>query len=415
MLRTLLSLLTGVVLAFTVPTVNAASDDPIRIGFIDVLSGPLASAAAPPLAQLQYEVERLNNAGGILGRKIEVTTFDNKLDPQQSVVQLQKALDGGADYIVHGVGSSVASALINAVDKHNQRNPDKRVLYFNYAALDPALTDERCSFWHFRFHAHEAMIVKVLTDWIAKGESETAKNIKKVFLINQDYVFGHIFAKESRQMLNAKRPDIEIVGDVLHPLGKVKDFTPYVTQMKTGGADAVITGNYGQDMVLLIKAAADYGLDIPFLTYVGNSPGTVTQIGEKGVDRIFLSSHYDGDLAGADMVARRAELYKKTGWDYGAPNLTTILGMLKSAAEKAGSTDPVKVALALEGLEYKSPTGDVVMRADDHQILMPMFISVMAGGMEDGLEGTNYNFHVLQSFSKEEVSMPSSCEMKRPK
>ena len=58
-------------------------------------------------------------------------------------------------------------------------------------------------------------------------------------------------------MLAAKRPDIEIVGDELHPLFKVSDFSPYIAKIKASGADTVITGNWGPDFALLLKAAAE--------------------------------------------------------------------------------------------------------------------------------------------------------------
>src|SRR5699024_6079564 len=218
---------------------------------IDPLSGSMASIGQPFVAELQFDAKRINKAGGINGHKVEIIGLDNKVNPQQSLVQLQKAIDDGIHYIAQGAGSSVASALLNAVNKHNQRNPDDRVVYLNYAAVDPAFTNERCSFWHFRFDANADMKMKLLTDWIAKQ-----KDIHKIFLLDQDYSFGHAVAEAARKMLKEKRPDIEIVGNVFVPLGKVKDFSPYVSQIKTSDADAVITGNWGQDFTLLIKAAS---------------------------------------------------------------------------------------------------------------------------------------------------------------
>jgi branched-chain amino acid transport system substrate-binding protein len=101
------------------------------------------------------------------------------------------------------------------------------VLFFDYNALDPALTESKCNFWHFRFEAHADMQVNVLTDYLARQTS-----VHKVYLINQDYAYGQAVRRAAKEMLAVKRPDIQIVGDDLVPLGKVKDFAPYVAKIR---------------------------------------------------------------------------------------------------------------------------------------------------------------------------------------
>lgn len=387
---------------------NAAEPEPVRFALIDPLTGPMSVVGQPALEQLKFTAERLNEEGGLNGHDIRIIGYDNKINPQESLVQLQKAIDDGIRFIIQGNGSSVGSALLSSINKHNQRNPDERVLYLNYAAIEPAFTNERCSFWHFRFDANADMKMNMLTDWVAKNE-----DIKKVFLINQDYSFGQAVSEAAIRMLKKKRPDIEIVGNVFHPLGKVKDFSPYITKIKSSDADVVITGNWGQDINLLIKSAAEYGVDIPFLTYYGNTPGTITQVGEKGVDRIYLISEYPGDFSDPEIAARQEKMYKQTGWDL-YPRVAVMLEMVKKAADKADSVKPVDVARALEGLEYRSMAGDVTMRASDHQIQMPTFISVLKDNMAHGAEGTDFNFHEVARFDADQATLPTNCRMRRP-
>jgi branched-chain amino acid transport system substrate-binding protein len=332
------------------------------------------------------------------------------VNPQESLVQLQKAIDDGIRYVTQGMGSSVGSAILAAVNKHNARNPGDEVLYLNMAAVDPAFTNERCSFWHFRFDAHVDMKMNAMTSWI-----EGRDDIKKVYLINQDYSFGRAVAEAATKMLKEKRPDIEIVGQDFHPLAKVKDFTPYVSKIQSSGADAVITGNWGQDITLLVKAAADYGLDMPFLTYYGAMAGVVTQVGEAGVDRIYQVNEYYGDFDKPEMAEQQVAMYEETGWDYYWLRLTTMLDMIDKAAEKAGSTDPVKVAFAMEDMTLETTTGEVLMRKSDHQMQLPLFISVLKDDMEYGAEGTDFNFHKIAEISREDVSLPTTCKMRRPK
>lgn len=405
MLKPLLSMV-----AATVLLVGTASADTVRIALIDPLTGPMAAAGQSALDHLKFHAEKINENGGINGDKLEIVGLDNKVNPQESLVQLQKAIDDGIRYVTQGMGSSVGSALLAAVNKHNQRNPGDEVLYLNIAAVDPAFTNERCSFWHFRFDAHVDMKMNAMTSWI-----EGRDDIKKVYLINQDYSFGRAVAEAATKMLKEKRPDIEIVGQDFHPLAKVKDFTPYVSKIQSSEADAVITGNWGQDITLLVKAAAEFGLEAPFFTYYGASSGVVTQLGDKGVDRIYQINEYYGEFEDPEMAKRQTELYEQAEWDFYYLRLSTMLDMLKKSADQAKSTDPVDVAKAMEGMKLETTTGEVVMRAEDHQIQLPMFISVMKDDMEYGAEGTDYNFKKVARIDREAVSLPTTCRMRRPK
>ena len=129
--------------------------------------------------------DEIDAGGGVLGQKIEIVPMDNKTNPQESLVQAQKAVDGGMHYITQGNGSSVGAALEGFVTKNNERNASQQMLYFNYAAVDPSMTNQNCSYWHFRWDANSDIKMEALTNYM-KGQS----SIKKVYLINQDYSFG---------------------------------------------------------------------------------------------------------------------------------------------------------------------------------------------------------------------------------
>ena len=164
------------------------------------------------------------------------------------------------------------------VTKYNYRSPGKEIIYFNYAAVDPVLTNDKCSYWHFRWDANSDIKMAALTNFM-----KDRPNIKKIYLINQDYSFGQSVRTQARAMLKAKRPDIEIVGDEVHPLLKVTDFSPYIAKIKASGADSVITGNWGQDIALLLKAAADAGLQTDWYTYYAGGAGGPTAIKQTGL------------------------------------------------------------------------------------------------------------------------------------
>ena len=388
----------------------AAAD--VKIAFIDPLSG--GGAATGILAQKthQFYIDAINAAGGLNGEKLTLLSFDNKVNPQESLIQLKKALDEGARFVVQGNGSGVALAITDAVQKHNERNPGKEVLYLNYAAVDPALTNEKCSFWHFRFDADADMKMAAMTDVIAKDP-----NIKRVYLINQDYSFGKAVAAAATKMLAQKRPDIKIVGDELHPLQKVQDFSPYVAKIKASGADTVITGNWSNDMVLLVKAGRDAGLKVGWETFYGGSPGAVTAIGDAGVDTLKQVSEWHKNAAPEldASVAAFDKRYPGKENEYTYWRAKTMWEMFATAAKKAGSNDPVKVARALEGLKMQTPLGDVEMRADNHQLLQPLYVSTLERSQKYDVEGSGLGWRTDAKVEAKATVLPTTCHMERPK
>jgi branched-chain amino acid transport system substrate-binding protein len=217
-----------------------AAPEPVRIAMIEGLSGAFANAGEAVHRNLLLAVERVNARGGVQlpggARPLELLRFDSKGNNEETLAMLKAALDRPVSVVMQGNGSSAAAVLIDALNKHNEREPGRRALFLNYSAVDPALTNEKCSFWHFRFDAHADMRLAALTD-VLRDDAE----VKQVYLIGQDYSFGQQVLREARAAIGAKRPDIEIVGDELHPLGRVKDFLPYAAKIKASGAQAVLT------------------------------------------------------------------------------------------------------------------------------------------------------------------------------
>jgi branched-chain amino acid transport system substrate-binding protein len=392
----------------------ATSQDAIRIAYIDPLSGPFAATGENGLNQFRYAADAINKAGGVLGKKIEMVPLDNKVSPQESLIQLKKVIGDAIPFVFQGNSSGVAHAISDAVQKHNERNAGNRVLYLNYSAVDPALTNDKCHYWHFRFDAEADMKMAALTDVI-----QANKNIKKVYILGQDYSFGKAVAEAAVSMLGKKRPDIQIVGNELHPIGKVKDFSPYVQKIVASGADAVITGNWGADMIGLAKGANDGGLKVPFYTYYAASDGVTAAIGTAGVDRIRLvhETHPGNPTppkALSDYITGYRKLHPRN--DVNQPRIHTALNMLVLAIKKAGTVDVDKVAAALEGLEYTNLGGDqVVMRREDHQLQMPIYISVHTNkGIKHDLDASGFGLSIESKVERNKASQPTTCKMQRP-
>jgi len=406
----------GLVAALAVGLVAmpAHAADTVRIAFIDPLSGPFAATGSSGLKQFQFIANDINKAGGVLGgRKLEVIGFDNKISPAESLIQLKRVIGEGIQIIVQGNSSGVANALIDAVAKHNERDPDHRVLYLNYSAVDPSLTNEKCSYWHFRFDANADMKMNAITDVIAAD-----KKMHSIYIIGQDYSFGKAVAAAAVRDLALKRPDIKIVGNELHPIGKVKDFSPYIAKIKASGAQAVITGNWGADMLGLAKAANDAGLDIPFYTYYAAADGITKAIGAGGVGKVRLVGEGAGNgpynSATATLIKRFKAKYPDS--DITQPRIVNTLYMLAAAINKAKSTEPAKVAAALEGMSYTTIWGDVVtMRASDHQLQMPIRIFVHTNkNLQSDLDNSGYGLLTESTVSAHSASTPTTCKMQRP-
>ena len=404
----------GVALGLGLFVVPAFADDTAKIGYIDPLSGGGASIGEVGLKTFQYLADELNAAGGLDGKKIEIVPLDNKTNPQESLIQAQKAADDGVRFITQGNGSSVAAALTDWVSKYNDRNPGKEILYLNYAAVDPVLTNDKCSFWHFRWDANSDIKMAALTTFM-----KSQPKIKKVYLINQDYSFGHSVEQAAKAMLKEKRPDIEIVGDEFHPLLKVTDFSPYIAKIKASGADSVITGNWGQDIALLLKAAADAGLQANWYTYYAGGAGGPTAIKQTGLShRVFAITEGVPNSATPEAQKWEAAFRAKEGVSLFYPRAVNEMRMLAKAAAEAKSTDAKAVAEKLEGMKVEVfDGGEGFMRKEDHQFFQPMYISsfgVLDPGAKFDEEGTGWGWKLVGTVKADDTVLPTTCKMERP-
>ena len=396
-------------------SVAAAQAESIKIAYIDALSGPFAATGLGSGRELKHAVEKYLNGKEIAGEKLEVEflQLDGKISPKESLVQLQNAISQGVKYIFHNSGSSVAHAIVGALEKHNKRNPDERVLYLNFGAIDPALTGSKCSFWHFMIDANVDMKVAALADEIAKNP-----DVKKAYIIGQDYSFGKAFSAAAKKYLAEKRPDIEVVGDELHPIGKVKDFTPYAQKILRSGADVIMTGNWGADMINLAKSVKEIGTDAGIYAIYAYGPGVSAVVGESGLGKLSVVTQGHINPPNTPEWAAYTDefLAKHPGNDMS--NERTVYGvqMLAEAFVKAGGTDPVKVAFALEDMEFTTVSGDkVVMRGKDHQMQMPLQVMAHAkDGITYDYDESGFGVVTTATIPLENNQLDSVCEMQRP-
>ena len=395
----------------------------LKIAMIESLSGPFGNTGEAVYRNLLWATERVNARAATKGGvKFELKRYDSKGQSEEATSALRSAIDDGAHIIMQGNSSAVAAVLIDAINKHNEREPSKRVLFLNYSAIDPALTNEKCSPWHFRFDAHVDMRMKALVEVL---KEDTA--LKSIYIIGQDYSFGHAVAKEAKRQLALQRPDVVIVGEELHPIGRIKDFLPYAAKIKATGAQAVLTGNFGNDLTLLVKAAKDVGYEGKFYTFFGNALGAPAAIGDAGVGKVVAVADWLPNVptAGSEAFYQAFKArFPNPADDYVHMRMQLMMEALSQAANKtilSNQTNAINIiaiqaALTPAKVTFYTQTGE--MRAADNQFQQPLVVGLMdkqgAPGVKFDVEGSGYGFKVIKQISAKAAELPTTCKMAKP-
>ena len=407
----------------------AQTAPPIKLALIEGLSGANANGGEAVYRNILWAVERVNARGGVklssaTAASMVLERYDSKGQTEEALSSLRAAIDSGARFILQGNSSATASALVDAINKHNEREPAKRVVFLNYSAVDPALTNDKCSFWHFRFDAHSDMRMAALMDVMRED-----RTVKSVYLIGQDYSFGQAVLREARRQLAVQRPDITVVGEELHPMLRIKDFLPYAQKIKSSGAQAVITGNFSADLTLLVKAAKDAGFEGKFYTFYGNALGAPAALGEAGVGKVLAVADWLPNVQGAASEAFYKSFrtrFTRADDDYVHMRMQLMVEALAQSVEAAaranptaaGAPDPMAVALELERARVTLGGQSGAMRAADHQFQQALVVGQMerqgAPGVRFDVEGSGFGFKVIKTLSAAQAEQASTCKMVRP-
>ncbi|MCH8886440.1 MAG: branched-chain amino acid ABC transporter substrate-binding protein [SAR324 cluster bacterium] len=398
---------------------TAFAAETVRLGLIEPFSGPVAVVGIEAADNFEYAAEQINKRGGVLGgRRIEIVRLDNAMSAEKTTQQIKRAIDQGIRFISQGIGSNHALNIIKALNKHNRRNPGQSILYLNHSAVTTAFTNELCSFWHFRFDANVDMKVAGLTTQMGRDPS-----IKKVYMINQNYAYGKSFQAAGRRMIKSRTQATLVGDDLILPFGKLLDFTPYVAKIQSSGADTVLTGNWGPDLIRLVNAVAEAGLKVQFYTVYGGIPSSVNGYGAKNgialrIKQITESHENDDDRADVAKFARGYKAKYKRTWFSDRQRM--LVEMFATALNRAGTDDPKAVAYALEGMTFPGPHGQTVtLRKADHQIIMPLVVSTIDPNASKKFIYADKNFGIgwqTNGWVKvADLTLKTTCKMKRPR
>ena len=204
-------------------------------------------------------------------------------------------------------------------------------------------------------------------------------------------------------------------------MGRVKDFLPYAVKIKSSGAQAVITGNFGNDLTLLIKAAKEVGFEGKFYTFYGNALGAPAAIGEAGIGKVVAVADW---LPNVQTIRSEAfyqsfrQRFPNPADDYVHMRMQLMVESLAQAIENAGTTDSIAVAAQLERAEVAIGSQSGVMRASDHQFQQPLVVGLMdklgTPGVKFDVEGSGYGFRVIKTIAAANAEQPTTCKMQRP-
>ena len=388
---------------------------PVKIAVLESLSGPQASTGQAYRSAVRYAVDKINAAGGWNGEPVQLLDYDNQGGPAGASDKLKAAVADGVQIVVQGGSSAIGGQITEDVRKHNLRNPGHEILYINVGAEASELTGEKCNFHHFRFAANAPVRVKALV----QGMKQAKALGTKVYSINQNYSWGQDMEKAIVDYASAG--GYTVVEKTLHDVNKIQDFSPYVAKIGASGADTVITGNWSNDLLLMMKASKAAGLKVRFGTVYLDQAGNIANAGEQAAGH-FVAQTFNAEAAGAAGDAFMADYKAKTGHLPIATEPQTVFGLemvadaLKRTKAEGGTLNVNALARNLETTKLKTAMGEASMRAADHQVLLPIVVSMVTKDAKYKADGTDLGFKPVKTFTAEEAASPAqaSCKMQRP-
>jgi branched-chain amino acid transport system substrate-binding protein len=388
---------------------------PLKIALVETLSGPASPTGQLFRMSLRYSLDIINTSGGWNGVPVQLMEYDNQGGPAGAADKVKAAIADGAHMIVQGAASSVAGQITEDVRKHNLRNPGKEVVFLNVGGEANEFVGEKCHYFHVRFSPYATLRMKALMG-VMRAEKVMGD---EVFAMNQNYSWGQDIEKATIEY--GASMGYKVVDKVLHDLNKVQDFSPYVAKIAASKADTVVTGNWGNDLLLLMKAAKSAGLKARFATTFLDQPGNIGNAGETALGHYVVHS-FNAEAAGAAGEKYVNDIKAKTGQ---APTFVmphTINGMrlvgeaLKATKAEAGNFSARAFMPALLAAKASTPLGDISIRAADHQVILPMVVSVVSKDAKYKVDGTDMGFKPVKVMSGPEAAAAvfDSCKMTKP-
>jgi branched-chain amino acid transport system substrate-binding protein len=346
------------------------STGPIRLGVVEPQSGPVKYVGDNCVAGVRFAVERINNAGGILGRRLEYLVGDSELTADTAAQRATElVLDDQVDVLIVNTGSHVGTAVSQVAHHHNK-------LFVSAGAEAPELTGDEFFETTFRCCFSTGMHAAALAVYFTRLAPRRPKTF---YLINQDYTFGRAAAAGFKRTFGRiKGAAQRIVGEELHPLQGVMDFGPSVERIMAAGADVVITSDWGRDLQLFLQEGAALGWKATVGSFFLNDPAVLVAAGRAAIGHVTAMEYLatvptaeNREFLGAWRARHPDAPLSHRCPDFGAARSYYAVVWLADVIARAGSLETQRLIKAWEGSRLRTAWGDVEMRSGDHQMLSP--------------------------------------------
>jgi branched-chain amino acid transport system substrate-binding protein len=349
-MKYLLSALAAGVLALSTVPVSAA--DEVKVGAVLSIEGIFSAIGVPEREGVQLAVDHLNQAGGVGGKHINLTIYDDGGDQAKSV-QLSNRLIF-QDKVVAAFGPTVTPTgeMIAPVFEQN------KVVEIGYVAQDYLWKDTQFIFMSI---PTDAVLVEAMLGYAKKIGA------KKIAIAYADVPYGVSGAKLMRQ--GAKNAGLDLVGDVKWGEGDI-DFTPAANQLRSNKADAILTwGSCAVADAQVLKALRDTGDATPLIGNICMPLPTTAQVvgkGAEGAVSFSLLDYSKPSAPAAAFLAAYSEKYKHPPSPFAAAAYDGVQLWARAVARAGGKTDPESVAAAMIGLTYEGVIGNFKITKDNH-------------------------------------------------
>jgi branched-chain amino acid transport system substrate-binding protein len=347
--------------AMTLASIGTAwAQDLIRIGSVLSVTGPAAYLGDPEEKTLRLYVDRINQAGGVLGRTLELVVHDDGGDASKARTFAQRLVEeDGVVAMLGGTSTGTTMAMIPVFE-------DAQVPFVSFAGgveiVDPVKE------WVFKTPQTDRMACeKIFAELQARG-------IRKLGLISGTGGFGASMRKQCAAV--APKHGIEIVADETYG-PKDTDVTPQLTKIRGSDAQAVLNADFGQGPAVVTRNYRQLGIDLPFYQSHGVASKQFIELAGKAADGIRLPASAllvaealpDSDPQKEVLVAYKSAFEgatKQPVSTFGGHAHDGLLILVK-AIERAGGTDPRQLRDAIEATRgFVGTAGIVTMSPDDH-------------------------------------------------
>ncbi|MBF0477476.1 MAG: ABC transporter substrate-binding protein [Deltaproteobacteria bacterium] len=342
--------------------------DEIKVGIVDTYTGPPSTYTNDVRDAFKLATDKINAAGGILGKKITFVTRDDKFKVDISLSAAKELLmREKVNLLMGSINSASALAISDLCLK-------EKVPFLVTFAKSAKITGEKGHRYVFSMNESTTLAGKAAAIGLAR------KPYLKYWIAGDDYEYGHAIGDGVWDNLKKIKPGVTLLGQSWWKVGE-PDFTPYITAILSAKPDAVIVATGGAGCVPFLKAAKATGFNqkVPFYMHTATELSTLMPLGLDDPERVLGTSnyffYYPESPQNKEFVKEfRAayQRYPKVGALYGYITAQFIA----KAYQKAGAVDTEKFIDAMENLTVDSPVGPVTVRAFDHQVMLPMFMGV---------------------------------------